>query len=134
MIKYDESKYNRLIDIILDKDNGDLSIRKDAITELKNKPMTQSMLNKIARAERLYGIPDDLQGLVDFKNKQRIEDVGSLIDDLEKNLSMKHIEDFCLYLGIPEDSSFYDIVDKAHVAVRNGKGNKPRAVTIIKQK
>lgn len=131
-MKYNKSKFKTLVDIILDKNNGDISLRKDAIMELKNNALTHDILSTITRSERLYGdLPEDLQGLVDFKNKQRTDDVVSMLVDAGENLNISTLDDFCLYLGIPADSSSAEITDKAHVVMRAGRKRQPRAVSIV---
>lgn len=131
-MKYHKNKFNRLVDIILSEEDINPQLRRDAITELREQPLTQEMLNKISRSERLYGgLPEDLRGLVEYKNDQRLNDVGAMIEDLEENLNITNLKDFCLFLGIPEDSEYHDIMDKAHIAARLGKARKPRSVEIV---
>lgn len=131
-MKYHKNKFNRLVDIILSEEDINPQLRRDAITELREQPLTQEMLNKISRSERLYGgLPEDLRGLVEYKNDQRLNDVGAMIEDLEENLNITNLKDFCLFLGIPEDSKYHDIMDKAHIAARSGKARKPRSVEIV---
>lgn len=130
-MKYNKNKFSTLVDLILDEDNGDLTLRKEAIQELKSNALTADVLNKIKRSERLYGsIPSDISDFVGFKIKQRTEDVATMLVEAGGRLNISNLNDFCLYLGIPADSSYDAIVDKAHVVVRSNRVHQPRSIYI----
>ena len=128
---YNKNKFDRLVDMLLDKNNGNIQLRKDAVKELHNKALVQETLDKVSRHERLYGeIPHDMESLVADKKKQRLDDVLEMIMEVE-SLNISTLDDFCAYLGIPADSSSSEIIDKAHVVVRSGRVKQPRSVTIV---